>query len=116
ESDEVEPYYVEGLLHLSLFFKVGILSFDLTTKKLIVDMSSSKLRDAKDIYFETYRDLATYYVDKKDSKEFLTNFVVQEDRFKPKDRATRAFVEHYWNRYLAIGQKVDSLARREEWI
>jgi hypothetical protein len=116
ESDEVEPYYVEGLIHLSLLFKAGVLHFDSESKKFTISLDAQNLKDARDIYFETYRALGAHYVEKKDSKEFLENFVSKEDRFKPKDEIVRAFVEHYWSRYLEIGQKVDSLSKREDWV
>lgn len=116
ETGEVEPYYTEGLIHLTGIFESGVLEFDNENKKLSIDLSPEKLNFLRVWYISTYRRLAEHYLDKQDSMEFLENFVNKEDRyFMPLDFSTKAFVEHYWSRFKEIGQVVDSESSKEDW-
>lgn len=72
EVDEVQPYYCEGLIHLTALFETKILNFE--DEELIIDMSSTKYDKLKQWYINTYTTLAIHYLDKKDATIFLNNF------------------------------------------
>ena len=105
KSGEVEPYYVEGLLHLDILFQAGVLSFDGT--KLHIDSGRSAYERDKTLYKERYLELIRdFYLPKKDAGAFLERYVQKEEGvWHPKAPAVREFVDHYWNRYLQIGQE-----------
>ena len=105
KTDEVEPYYVEGLLHLDILFEAGVLEFD--GKKLSIDTALLAYEKAKNLYKERYLKLVReFYLPKKDAGEFLSEYVEKVDgEWLPKDEIVRSFVEHYWNRYRQIGQE-----------
>ncbi|WP_236579120.1 invasion protein CiaB [Hydrogenimonas urashimensis] len=105
KTPEVEPYYVEGLLHLSILFEAGVLAFD--GKTLAIDLSPEAYRKQKALYHARYVTLIhDFYLPKKDAGIFLSNHVTKEEGvWFTKDDKVRRFVEHYWNRYLEIGQE-----------
>ncbi len=115
EVDEVQPYYCEGLIHLSGLFTVGILDFE--NKKLNIDLSVSKIEELKQWYEKTYTDLAKHYLDKKDATSFLERFAKKESKyFMPIDSKIKAFVEFYFNRYKEIGQELDKEDKKSNYI
>ena len=101
EVDEVLPYYTEGLIHLHLLFASGVMAFD---TKVTIDYDRYEVM--KEIYEKSYEALARHYVNKADAYAFLARYVIKEDgRYLPKEPTVRAFVEHYYKRYQAIGQE-----------
>jgi len=115
EVKEVEPYYCEGLIHLTGLFETEILSF--RDKKLIIDLNEEKFEKIKSWYIKTYSNLALAYLDKKDANEFLDIYAIKEGKiFMPKDYQTRAFVEHYYARYKKIGQELDKTDKKENYL
>lgn len=112
KTDEVQPYYCEGLIHLSGFFESGVLSFD---KSLHVDIS--KYSELKTWYSKTYENLALHYLAKKDAKEFLDNFVKKEDDiYMPTSLHVKNFVNYYWQLHQDIGRDIDELSHKSDWI
>ncbi|MBR8461775.1 invasion protein CiaB [Campylobacter sp. faydin G-105] len=112
--DEVRAYYCEGLIHLSLLFKTGVLKFD--GKSLNVDMSEMAYEKFKTACLVNYRDLATHYSKKVDASEFLHKFCVKDGvSYLPKDSKTREFVEYFYSRYEAIGNELDESGEWERW-
>jgi len=105
KTGEVEPYYVEGLLHLDILFEAGVLDFK--DGKLTIDLSEDAYRKQKALYQARYIKLAhEFYLPKRDASEFLDNFIGKVDGiWLPKQKRVREFVDHYWNRYLEIGQE-----------
>ncbi len=103
EVGEVLPYYIEGLIHLTGLFEVGILKFD---KKLKINYNEENYQKIKEWYKNTYLDLAkNFYIPKNDAKGFLDKFVIKENNvYKPKDKKVREFVEYYYELYKEIGQ------------
>lgn len=116
ETGEVEPYYAEGLLHLSGMFETGVLGFDAEAKDLAISLDTEDLQRLKSWYLATYEALASHYVSKEDALDFLGQYMVKHDYFKPLDENTRAFVEHYWDRYRDIGQVVDESLNKDDWL
>ena len=116
ETKEVEPYYCEGLIHLTGLFQSGVLRFD--GKKLAVDLSKERYGAFKTWYQQTYTNLALeYYLPKRPASAFLTQFAVKEGgHFLPKDPAVREFVTYYWERYQAIGRQIDSPDEKAKWL
>lgn len=105
EVHELVPYYCEGLIHLYLLFKGGILSFD--GSKLNVTINSDTINSSVEQYLEAYNKLALHYLNKKDSLNFLSNYAVHEkDVYLPKDPTVRSFVDYYYDLYGAIGNKI----------
>ena len=112
QTDEVQPYYCEGLIHLKGLFESGVLSFK---NDLSIDLS--RYEELKRWYEKTYEDLATCYLAKKDAKEFLDNFAKKEEGvYKPVDKKVKDFVEYYWSLHKSIGRVVDDEVKKEDWI
>jgi hypothetical protein len=107
EVDEVQPYYCEGLIHLSGLFESGILDWDETN--LSIDLSNEKYEALKSWYIKTYTALANHYLDKKDATSFLNKYAKKDGKyFMPVDSKINSFVKHYFKRYQEIGQELDT--------
>jgi hypothetical protein len=102
EVDEVLPYYIEGLIHLTGLFENEIISFN--GKSLEYDYSNYE--KLKNWYKNTYLDLANHYVEKKDAKEFLDKFIYKDKNFYPLNKKADEFVRYYYKRYGEIGEKI----------
>lgn len=101
EVGEVLPYYCEGLIHLDMLFKSGIISYN---EAIQIDYSCYDMMKAH--YQRAYRDLASHYLRKKDAGNYLHRYVVKEEGvYLPRDELVREFVEHYYRRYQEIGQE-----------
>jgi len=112
ETPEVQPYYCEGLIHLKGLFESGVLKFD---KKLVID--ENRYEALKEWYKQTYTNLATHYLQKKDAKEFLEKFARKKDKtYEPIDEEVKYFVNHYWRLYKDIGQVIDDTISKDEYI
>lgn len=115
EVDEVQPYYCEGLIHLDGLFDSKVLDF--VDEKLIIDISTEKIKVLKDWYVQTYTALATHYLDKKDASEFLNQYAVKEEKyFMPVNPKINSFVKHYFKRYQEIGQELDTQDKKANYI
>ncbi len=114
QTGEVEPYYCEGLIHLSGLFECGVLSFK---KNLEIDMSDEAYERMKKWYNKTYSSLAIHYLAKKDATEFLSLYATKEDKyFMPIDPNVKYFVNYYWNLHQDIGQILDENSSKDDWI
>ena len=102
EVDEVLPYYIEGLIHLTGLFESGIIEFN--GKSL--EYNYGNYEKLKEWYKKTYLKLTEHYVEKKDAKEFLDEFVYKDKNFYPKNKEVDEFVRYYYQRYREIGEKV----------
>lgn len=115
EVDEVQPYYCEGMIHLSGLFDSKVLDWD--EEKLTIDMSEEKIKTLKTWYVQTYTSLANHYLDKKDATEFLNQYAVKEEKyFMPTNSKINSFVKHYFKRYQEIGQELDTEDKKENYI
>jgi hypothetical protein len=102
EVGEVLPYYCEGLIHLDILFKSGIVKY---TNRVEIDYS--RYETLKDLYIKTYRSLAQHYINKDDALLFLDRYLKREDGvYLPLDTTIRDFVNSYYSRYKEIGQRV----------
>ena len=114
ETGEVEPYYCEGLIHLNGLFETGVLKFQDTLK---IDMSDEAYDRIKAWYIQTYKSLATHYLQKKDASEFLYRYAQKEGKyFMPLRDDVKYFVNYYWNLHQDIGQVVDDESSKEDWL
>jgi len=102
EVDEVLPYYIEGLIHLTGLFESGIIGFNGNN----LEYNYGNYEKIKEWYKKTYLELAEIYVKKADAKEFLDKFVYKDKNFYPKNKEADEFVKHYYQRYREIGEKV----------
>ena len=117
EVDEVQPYYCEGLIHLSGLFTTGVLSWDEKNKKLNIDISDEKYESLKAWYIENYTALAKHYLDKIDATKFLNNYATKMEKyFMPNDETINSFVKYYFKRYQEIGQELDTEDKKENYI
>ena len=117
EVDEVQPYYCEGIIHLNGLFDSDILAWDEENKKLSINLSASKYENLKKWYVYTYSSLAKHYLDKKDATEFLNKYAVKEDKyFMPVNKNINLFVKNYFKRYQKIGQELDTIDKKENYI
>ena len=103
EVNEVLPYYIEGLIHLTGLFEVGILEFN---GKLKINYNEENYQKIKKWYKNTYLDLAkNFYIPKNDAKGFLDKYVSKEGNvYKPTNQKVKKFVEWYYELYKEIGQ------------
>jgi hypothetical protein len=54
-----------------------------------------------------YKKLIEIYLEKKDAKEFLDDYVIEENwNYLPKNKILRNFVENYYELYKKIGNEV----------
>jgi hypothetical protein len=115
KTGEVEPYYCEGLIHLSALFESGVLSFE---EKLAIDQSDTAYETLKAWYLKTYRELAQHYLNKGDAKDFLARFMQKGDDgyYRPIDAKIDAFVRYYWQLHQSIGREIDENIQRSEWV
>jgi len=104
EVEEVQPYYVEGLLHLVGLFDSGVLEFKDNLKVNINKQNYDKL---KNWYLDIYRDIAAHYLKKEDSRLFLDRYLTKEKNILPKDIQTRSFVDYYYELYKKIGTQME---------
>ena len=112
--DDVRAYYCEGLIHLSLLFKSGVLNFE--NNRLIVDLSENSYENFRRECIKNYENLAKIYVDKCDANEFLSKFCVLENGvYLPLDASVREFVKFYYSRFELIGNEIDESGEREKW-
>jgi len=103
EVDEVLPYYIEGLIHLTGLFESGIISFN--GKNLLFDYNNYE--KLKKWYKNSYTLLTDLYMKKGDAKLFLDEYVYFEDKkYFPKLKECDKFVRYYYNRYKEIGDKI----------
>lgn len=114
KTGEVEPYYCEGLIHLNGLFESGVLRFD---ERLHIDMSPKRYDAFKAWYLQTYQELLTHYLSKKDAKLFLERFAQKEGGFyAPTSLHVKQFVGYYWALHQAMGREIDESVKREEWV
>jgi len=102
EVDEVLPYYIEGLIHLTGLFESGVINFN--GKNLGYDYSNYE--KLKNWYKNTYLDLADIYVKKENAKKFLDKFIYKDKNFYPLNKKADEFVKYYYTRYKEIGDKI----------
>ena len=117
EVDEVQPYYCEGLIHLSGLFGTNVLSWDDKNKKLNIDISDEKYEALKTWYIENYTALAKHYLEKIDATEFLNKYATKTEKyFMPNDEKINSFVKYYFKRYQEIGQELDTIDKKSNYI
>ena len=101
EVGEVLPYYCEGLIHLDILFKSGVITYQGQ-----IQIDYSKYEAMKEAYIAAYEKLARHYLEKKDAYGYLGAYAEKLGGvFLPIDEKIRAFVEHYYRRYQEIGQE-----------
>jgi hypothetical protein len=117
EVDEVQPYYCEGLIHLNGLFDTGVLSWDEDNKKLNIDLSEEKYEELRKWYLVNYTALAKHYLDKLDATKFLNLYATKTGKyFMPNNEKISSFVKHYFKRYQDIGQEIDSIDKKSNYL
>lgn len=113
KTGEVEPYYCEGLIHLSGLFESGVLRFD--GAKLEIHLEAYEALKAW--YLQTYSALAEHYLSKKDAKLFLERFTCKKEGvYVPNDATVASFVNYYWALHQSMGREIDESVKREDWL
>ena len=102
EVDEVLPYYIEGLIHLTGLFESEVIRF--SGKSL--EYNYENYEKLKNWYKNTYLNLADFYVKKEDAKKFLDKFIYKDKNFYPLNKKADEFVRYYYKRYQEIGDKI----------
>ncbi len=116
EVDEVQPYYCEGLIHLSGLFSSNILAWDTQSNKLTIKLNDTSISLLKQWYIDTYSSLATHYLEKKESTIWLNQYTKKDEKyFMPVDTTIKHFVEYYFNRYKLIGQELDNEDKKSNY-
>jgi len=117
QVDEVQPYYCEGLIHLSGLFESGVLVWENENKKLNIDISHERFEKLKDWYIKNYTALAKHYLEKLDATQFLNKYAIKKERyFMPNNENINSFVEYYFKRYQEIGQEIDTEDKKNNYI
>jgi hypothetical protein len=115
EVDEVQPYYCEGLIHLSGLFDSKILKWE--NNHLYIDISKDNYEALKQWYIQTYKSLAIHYLDKEDATIWLNQFAIKDDKyFMPINKNIYNFVLYYFDRYKKIGQELDDIDKKSNYI
>ena len=105
EVGEVLPYYCEGLMHLAILFESGIVTYD---KAIRIHYECYEAM--KEAYIEAYKKLAQHYLSKQDANLYLSRYAMKSGGvYLPLQKDVRDFVEHYYQRYQAIGQQITTL-------
>jgi hypothetical protein len=61
--------------------------------------------------------LALHYLDKKDATLFLNQFATKTGKyFMPNNTTISDFVSHYFERYKAIGQELDTEDKKSNYV
>ena len=114
KTEEVEPYYCEGLIHLHALFETKVLDFCANLK---IDTSDEKYEKIKAWYIDTYEILASHYLAKKDANEFLSNYALKKNGFYiPVNEKVKEFVNYYWNMHKKMGREIDDEIKKEDWV
>ena len=117
EVDEVQPYYCEGLIHLNGLFDTAVLAWDEGNKKLNIDLSDEKYEALKAWYIKNYTALAKHYLDKIDATAFLNQYATKTEKyFMPNNPTINSFVKYYFKRYQEIGQELDTVDKKSNYI
>ena len=99
---EVLPYYCEALFHLSGAFECGAVRFDSGKLEVFEEKSVEYWEWMKKVYIQ----LAKHYLQKREAGEFLYQFLNKDEGiYLPLQSEAREFVQHYYERYLKIGQE-----------
>ncbi len=115
EVDEVQPYYCEGLIHLSGLFTTNVLCFE--DEKLSIDTSEGKIELLKEWYIKTYSSLASHYLEKKDATLWLQQFAKKDgEYFLPNDKNLKSFVEFYFSKYKEMGTQLDTSDSKKNYL
>lgn len=115
KTGEVEPYYCEGLIHLTGLFHSGVLSF--TDQKLHINLSMQAYEMVKEWYLKTYTELLEHYLAKADAKLFLERYATKnEGIYLPIESSVRSFVDYYWALHQRIGRDIDESVKRSDWL
>ena len=106
--EEVQPYYVEALLHLKLLFHSGTIDFEngkLTT-------TAEHYLVLKEAYKNVYRNLIeNFYLPKNEPWDFLKQYIYKDEAqniYLPLNEKVKEFVLHFQLLYDKIGHKVDT--------
>ncbi|OCS00718.1 invasion antigen B [Campylobacter fetus subsp. testudinum] len=111
---ETRAYYCEGLIHLSLLFRSGVLKFD--GKKLQINFTQNGYESFKNEVMQNYINLATHYSNKLDAGEFLAKFAKFEGEiYLPQDRETLEFVKFYYQKYEKMANEIDDSGEWQKW-
>ncbi|WP_257904785.1 invasion antigen B [Campylobacter lari] len=112
--EEVKPYYTEGLIHLSLLFKSGVLSF--ANEKLNIKFDEEAYEAFKAVFMQNYYKLTRHYMLKEDAKNYLDEFCVLEDEvFLPLDEECKEFVKYYYELHKLYGNEIDESGEFEKY-
>jgi len=116
EVDEVQPYYCEGLIHLTGLFETKVLRWDIEESKLTINLAKENITILKQWYIDTYKKLALHYLAKKNATLFLNNYAKKDEKyFAPIDPTINNFVQYYFNRYKEIGQELETVDKKENY-
>lgn len=111
---ETRAYYCEGLIHLTLLFKSGVLSFD--GAKLNIKFDKNSYEAFKQLTIQNYIELATHYSKKLDAGKFLSKFAKFDGEiYLPVDLKVLDFVKFYYAKYEAIGNEIDDSNEWQKW-
>ena len=103
EVGEVLPYYCEGLIHLDILYRSGVLKFN----NIRVDIDMDNYSKMKELYTHEYEELTRIYIEKRDAIKFLERYAQKSGEFwLPKNQEVKEFVESYYKRYKEIGQEI----------
>ncbi len=115
EVNEIEPYYCESLIHLSILFESWIVNIN-NNKKVELNFSEKTYNQLKKVYVRDYKKLINIYLEKIDALEFLKEYTIKKDwYYLPKDNNIREFVEYYYSLYKHVGNELDNSISKDNY-
>lgn len=116
EVNEILPYYSEALIHLFILFESWIIIENLF-KKIELIFNDETYNNLKQEYIKHYKLLINIYLEKRDSWEFLWDYIIKKDwNYLPKKDSIREFVEYYYSVYKNIWNKIDESILKEKYL
>lgn len=113
--NEIEPYYCESLIHLSILFESGIIYQK--DSKIYFDFNEETYSALKDSYIFNYKKLINIYLNKIDAWEFLKDYSIRENWFfMPKNKEIYDFVDFYYKNYKKIWNETDDSISKNKYI
>ncbi len=110
ETNEIEPYYCESLIHLDILFESWIISIN-TDNQITINYNDKNYKKLQKVYTNHYTKIINIYLKKIDAWVFLSDYTIKNNwHYLPKNLEIREFVEYYYNLYKKIWNNLDNIS------
>ncbi len=112
--NEIEPYYCEALIHLSVLVESEII--EIKDNKIYFNFDEKNYSSVKEKYFFHYKKLIDVYLNKLDAFEFLKDYAINKNGyFMPVEKELYDFVDYYYDLYKKIWNEVDEKTDKNKY-